>query len=212
MLCANKENGKSKFSKKKKIKRIMSKFASIIVWTLGFCLLYLCLSNLYQQLFSPTKHTGFFGVGEAVVVSDSMQPQLYPNDLIFYKEVPSEEIIVGDVVVYERTNSNGNKILIVHRVEKIENGHVTTKGINNSVSDEPFPIAKVIGKYMFKIGKIGVLLSLLSTSWAPWIILAFLAFVSAMRIVAYYLNKKKSIAMISSDEETKSAIDHFFDI
>jgi signal peptidase I len=212
MLCANKENGKSKFSKKKKIKRIMSKFASIIIWTLGFCLLYLCLSNLYKQLFSPTKHTGFFGVGEAVVVSDSMQPQLYPNDLIFYKAAQISEIEVGDTIIYKRSDSLGNTMLIVRQVEEIGNGYVTTKGLNNSVADDPVSISAIVGEYMFKISQAGVLLNALQSKWAPVIIVLMMFAILGIRIGIYCTRKRSLIEKISSNEDNRVALDHFFDI
>jgi signal peptidase I len=172
----------------------------------------MCCSNLYQHLFSENGYTGFFGIGEAVVASDSMEPKISKNDLIFYKSVDADDISVGDIVVYESTNSLGESMLIVHQVIEIDNGYITTKGIANSVPDSQFPISAVIGKYIFKINNIGGFLNLLSTKWAPLIIVLIVILLFALRIAAYYVKKLILISRIADDAETRKAIAHFFDL
>jgi signal peptidase I len=202
----------SKFEMKKRWKMIFSKVISIIIWGIGICLLLLCISNLYQQIFNPAGHTGLFGIGEAVVASNSMEPKLYKNDLIFYKAIDPSEIEIEDIVVYEKTDSSGETILVVHEVINIGDGYVTTQGINNAIPDESFPTTAVVGKYMFKIGRAGVLLNSLSTPLAPLIIILLLVVIFVLRVALYYFYKKKIIHSISTNENTRAAIEHFFDI
>jgi signal peptidase I len=202
----------SKFEKQKKIKRIVNKIISATIWVVGIVLLYLCLSNLYQQVFNPAGYTGFFGVGEAVVASDSMEPILYQNDLIFYKSATVEDIDKNDIIVYKKTNNNGDTMLIVHKVIDITDGYVVTKGENNGFADEAFPTSDIVGKYSFKVGKIGVILNLLSNKWAPFLIATLLIFVFGLRIFVYCWKRKRIIANISTREDNRSAIDHFFEI
>ena len=203
---------KSNFEKQKKRRKTVSRIALIIIWTIGLCLMYLCFSNLYQQMFNPNGHVGFFGIGEAIVASNSMEPKLCPNDLIFYKETDVESITVGDTIVYQKTDSDGNNMLIVHDVVQISDGYVTTQGRNNSAPDESFPVSAIVGKYMFKIGKIGAVLTLLSTRWAPAVIIGTMLLIFVVRIVFYCANKKKIIDDISTDDKNRAAINHFFEI
>lgn len=202
----------SKFEKKKRFKNIISTICSIVIWIVGICLFLLCASNLYQQTFNPSGYTGFFGIGEAVVASNSMEPELYANDLIFYREVDPEEVAVNDIIVYEKTSFSGESILIVHQVIDVGNGYVTTQGINNAVPDESFPVSAVVGKYMFKIGQLGVILNALATPMAPLLIILLLIAIFALRIALYYMHKKKVIENISTKTNTRDALDHFFDI
>jgi signal peptidase I len=167
---------------------------------------------LYQQTFNPSGYTGFFGIGEAVVASNSMEPELCENDLIFYLEVDPQEIAINDIIVYEKTSSTGEPMLIVHQVIDVENGYITTQGINNAVPDEPFPVSWVIGKYIFKIGQFGILLNALSTPMAPLVIILLLVIVFVLRIALYYMHKKKVIKNISTNDYTRAALNHFFDI
>ena len=176
-------------------------------------MLLLCASNLYQQFFNPGGYTGFFGIGEAVVASRSMEPMLYENDLIFYHSVESENVKPQDVIVYQKTDgSSGETILIVHEVQQIGDGYVVTKGINNAVEDEAFPTSAIVGKYMFKVNQAGKLLGMLTTAWAPILIILLIVVVFALRILYYIIYKKKTIEKISTNEQTRVAIDHFFEI
>jgi signal peptidase I len=199
-------------ARERKVKSIIARIVSIVGWVVGVCLIVLCLSNIYQRTFNPNGYTGFFGIGEAVVSSDSMQPQLYTNDLIFYKAAHLSEIEKEDVIIYKRTDSRGNEILIVHQVIDIGNGYVTTKGLNNSVADDPVPVSAIVGEYMFKVPQAGILLNALQSRWAPIIVLLFLVAVTALRIGMYCLRKRSLINRISNDTNNRDALNHFFDI
>lgn len=208
----NKKNGMSQFERQKLTRKIVSKIISFVTWVISLCLLLLCLSNLYQQTCNPSGYTGFFGIGEAVVASNSMEPKLYANDLIFYKELGDNKVGVGDIIVYEKHGANDTSMLIVHQVVEINDDQITTKGLNNTQEDEAFPESDIVGKYMFKIPQIGGILNILSTKWAPLVVAIFLVFVCLTRIFIYCVNRKRIISAISSKKETREAIDYFFDI
>merc|ERR1712029_406555 len=72
-----------------------------------------------------------------VVLSGSMEPAFHRGDLLFLTNKETEDIRVGEIVVFK---VEGRDIPIVHRVIKLhekENGTVKflTKGDNNSVDD-----------------------------------------------------------------------------
>ena len=83
----------------------------------------------------------------AAVSSNSMRPVLEKGDLIFIKGVEQKDIKVGEIVVYQ-TEDN----FIVHRVVKIEEGQLTTKGDANVIEDAPISYNQVIGR-VAKIGE-----------------------------------------------------------
>lgn len=211
-IAERKFKTKNDFKAHQRKRKTISRVFSTIFWIIGLSLLYLCSSNLYQQLYNPTGYTGFFGIGEAFVVSESMEPQLSPNDLIFYKEAEPSDIAIGDTIVYEKTDATGKKVLVVHDVIRIENGEIVTQGKNNIVPDEPFPESQLVGKYLFKIGKIGVVMSLLSTIWGPIVVIACLAFIFMIKVWIYLAYKQKIINHISKDPNTRIAITSFFDV
>ncbi len=97
-----------------------------------------------------------FGVGAAVVLSGSMEPELSVGDLILVKE--AEDVSVNDVVVYQQKNS-----LVVHRVVDVNGMLVTTQGDANNVADDPVDLSLVKGKVCFVVPAIGTLIQFLKT-------------------------------------------------
>ena len=198
-----------KASRGRLFSKMISKFFALIIWIAGLSLFVLSCSNLYQQ--ATNKYIGFFGFGEAVVASNSMEPKLMIDDLILYKEVPISEITIGDIVVYQKQSAE-NTVLVVHEVIQIGDGYATTKGINNAIADEPILVTAIIGKYIARIQQAGVFLDLMATPIAPIIIIAILVLIFILRIVFYYINKRKALKYISKESENRKAIDYFFEI
>lgn len=89
-----------------------------------------------------------FGYGAAVVLSGSMEPTFYEDDVIFAKE--SESYAVGDIVVYQ-----DGDMVIVHRVVAVNEETIQTKGDANNIVDEPIAIDKVKGKVFGHIPSMG---------------------------------------------------------
>ena len=199
-----------KFETKQKVQKTIAKIASGCLWAVGIVLLVLCCSNLYQQMFNAENYTGFFGIGNAIVVSNSMEPNIAVNDLVFYQNTDIENIANGDVIVYKSKRPAEEERLIVHRVIDIADGYITTQGDNNATPDAAIEYENVVGKYMFKIGKIGAFFALMSTKWAPLIAVVIIWLVIIARIAVYFVHKKKTIAEITTNEGNREALDHFF--
>ncbi|MEM1623538.1 MAG: signal peptidase I [Sulfolobales archaeon] len=80
----------------------------------------------------------------AVVEGTSMEPTLQSGDLVIViKRVSAENINVGDIIVYRRGGT-----LVIHRVLRIENDTLITKGDNNWLPDPPVRFQSVIGKVL----------------------------------------------------------------
>ncbi len=78
----------------------------------------------------------------ASITSSSMWPALKKGDIVFIKGVFSaEDVVEGDIVVFE--NEKG---FTIHRVVKIGDGELTTKGDANNVADKPVTYDKIVGK------------------------------------------------------------------
>ncbi len=90
-----------------------------------------------------------FGIGAAVVLSGSMEPNISVDDMVLVREGGSYQI--GDVVVYE---SDG--ILITHRICSKEDDIIVTRGDANPVADDPISIQQVKGTVIAVIPNVGV--------------------------------------------------------
>ena len=98
-----------------------------------------------------------FGFGTAMVLSGSIEPAIYVDDLILVAQ--REAYGVGDVVVYQSGDS-----LVVHRIIAMENGMVTTQGDANNAPDEPMEYGKIKGAMVGRIAGAG---SLVRTMKSP---------------------------------------------
>lgn len=82
------------------------------------------------------------------IASESMSPTIKKGDAVFInKNINIEDLKEKDIIAYD----DGEKI-IVHRVLKIEDGKIITKGDYNITEDDiEINSENIIGKYMFKI-------------------------------------------------------------
>lgn len=199
------------FEQKQKIKKIALKVVNVILWTIGILLLIMCLSNVYQRWFNSNGYTGFFGIGEAVVSSESMEPKINKGDLVFYTKPNIDNLELGDTVIYKKQSADG-QILVIHDIIKINENTVITQGIANTVADEEFDKNMIVGKYQFRMPQMGRVISVLSAPIAPFLILAIIVVLAFVRIKLYCIKKNKTIAKITLDKPTREAIDYFFDI
>lgn len=80
----------------------------------------------------------------AAITSGSMWPALKEGDLVFIEGVTAkEDIHVGDIVVFRNRE---NTTLTIHRVVKLSEEKLTTKGDANFTADTPVAYEDVVGK------------------------------------------------------------------
>ena len=106
-----------------------------------------------------------FGFGGAVVLSGSMEPTIAVDELIIVKAEDSYE--TGDVVVYQT-----GKILVVHRIVRIDGETVTTRGDANNVDDGAIELAQIKGKVIAHIPHVGGVVRVLKSPVATIILIA----------------------------------------
>lgn len=78
----------------------------------------------------------------AAITSGSMWPALKSGDMVLIKGVSDKgEVEVGDIIVYQ--NRRG---FTIHRITKINDNSVITKGDANNTSDPAITYDQIIGK------------------------------------------------------------------
>ena len=138
-----------------------NKIWRIIKLTLSIFLFVTLVVLAFSIVFSAIKHKPLptvFGFGACVVVSESMEPTLSVNDVIFFKETQNAD--VGDMVLYKNNGS-----LVVHRVfhKEDNNDVIITKGDANKAADLPIKSSDIIGKVVGHIPGIGFLINFLKS-------------------------------------------------
>ena len=94
-----------------------------------------------------------FGYEVYAVVSESMQPEYMVGSIIFTKQLPPEQVEVGDCITYR-----DNDRFITHRVIGIDRGNqeFQTKGDSNRMPDRPVGYDRLVGRTSaFKIPYLG---------------------------------------------------------
>ena len=151
--------------KNKKIFSVMLNIFSIL-------LILINLYIIYQKEVLKSDTVDFFGYSVLIVISGSMDPEISVDDMIIIKE--NEEYFINDIVTYKSTNS-----LITHRIVKIEDGEIYTKGDSNNTLDNPINVEQIKGKVVYKIKGFGKVLSFITS---PAVIATFIALTFLMII------------------------------
>ena len=106
-----------------------------------------------------------FGIGSAVVLSGSMEPEISVGDLLMIYESKNYE--VGDVVVYQ-----SGRIAVTHRIVSISGDEVITRGDANNAEDEPITLERIKGKVVMIIPCVGYLVNIIKTPLGTFAIIA----------------------------------------
>ena len=106
-----------------------------------------------------------FGVGMGVVMSESMEPELYKDDFIVV--VKRKDYSVGETVVYQ-----DRRLLVVHEIIRIEGDMVVTKGKANNDEDDPIPMTAIKGEVVLNLKGVGKAVNFIKSPVVTLVILA----------------------------------------
>ena len=135
----------NKIKHKKRNKKIV-KFVILITLILLF---------IVNIILAIEERTHIFGIYMFNIISESMEPTFYKDDLALVKSCNMEELKKGDIITFKQEDR-----IISHRISEIieEKGkkQFITKGDNNEVEDiEPVDVQNIYGKVVLVIPKIG---------------------------------------------------------
>ena len=105
-----------------------------------------------------------FGVGAAVVLSGSMEPELSVGDLLIIAE--RDGYSVGDVVVYQ-----DGRMSVTHRIVSATEEEIVTRGDANVSEDEPITPDAIKGEVVLAIPFVGYAVNVIKTPIVTLIIL-----------------------------------------
>lgn len=127
----------------KLIKNICKIIFNIIIYFLIILLfLYVCLVA-YQKIFTKNDLLSFNDYYIFQIASSSMETDLHVGDYIIVEKTNDYEI--GDIITFKDDGT-----YITHRIYKIEDEKIITKGDANDSIDESINKEDVLGKVLFK--------------------------------------------------------------
>lgn len=147
----------------------------------------------------------FFGWKPFIVMSGSMQAELYAGDVAIIKEVDTEELKVGDIIAYQESKD----FVVTHRVidevidEEGQRKFVTKGDNNNEVDLKQVSMDQIEGKYIDKISKIGHLLLFIQT---PIGTVISVSIPIGILLILHAIENKKNSKYIKDEEEQKESL------
>lgn len=199
---------------KKTKKKIIS---SVVFFILAFFLAFYIIFSAFASNKATVK---YFYMKGFLVGSSSMEPYIMTNDVIFTRKVKEENISEGDIITFETYVEENNffgKIVVTHYVGKIEevDGVKTFKTqaykdfntdnydenwLNENKEKTDITYDDIIGKYAFKIPKIGFIILFIQNIFKSPIMLVLVVLNIAIIYALYKMIKPKKI--ITEDESS----------
>lgn len=134
-------------------------FLKLVKWILITILSIILVINVYimiQAKSRPNSVPSVFGYKPFVVLSGSMETEIYVGDLVIVKEVDSSTLKENDIIAFR----NSDNLVTTHRIVDVVNDKsgvcFETKGDNNNTKDDEIVCSNNIeGKYKLRIPKLG---------------------------------------------------------
>lgn len=102
-----------------------------------------------------------FGIRQYIVVSGSMEPTLKTGSVVFINHNFSfEKLKVSDIVAFKLESGN----MATHRIQKITEEGIITKGDANGLDDGITTKNNYVGKMIFSIPYIGYVIKIFTTT------------------------------------------------
>lgn len=185
--------------KKKNAKKMRFKnFLKILHIPIIALIVLLVIYMGYMKYVKHEKNINLFGFRQYIVATGSMEPKYKVGDLVFIRKTPEEKIKIGDIINYVSENGTDT---ITHRVTDIikKDGqtYYQTKGDNNNSEDpELVKYRQVKGKLVFKISKLGTIITNLLTGTGIAILFVFI-------LLSYLRDKNKEEKIIARENVRK---------
>ena len=170
----------------------MKLFWRIFTSFLTTCMLLLAVLLLGVRLLGLTPYTVLFS---------SMEPAFPVGALIYIRQIPTEEIELGDAISFVL---NDDLVVATHRVVGVdpEAMHFITKGdANSSVDGAPVHFNNVLGKVVFSVPYLGYLANFITSSQGRYLAIALVLLLLLLLILPDLFAADKQTEQAASDEQ-----------
>lgn len=180
----------------------------IVFLIIAVILLIIGVSILYKANKYPDKVPDIFGIKPFIVLSGSMETEIFTGDLVFVKEIDASTIKEKDVIAFRNDENTVTTHRVVEIVKKDGQTLFRTKGdANNAEDDSLVSFDKVEGIYVSKIAKVGNMLMFLQQPMGLIVIL--LVILVAGMLWLRFTDKRDMKNLIKEDEQYKKEFEEF---
>ena len=112
-------------------------------------LIIVLVNELHSKYIKQEPIIKVFGKAFLIVTTGSMEPTIFPEELIIISE--KEKYNIGDIVTY--LDEDG--FMITHRIIELNSDTFISKGDGNNLKDEVCKISRIQGKVVFHSKSLG---------------------------------------------------------
>ncbi len=167
----------------------ISNWLSILVCIILIPLLLINLSIILQAKNNEDVVPSIFGYKPFIVLSGSMETEIFRGDLIIVKDTNPKDLKINDVIAFRDVENTVTTHRIIDIIEKDEKIYFVTKGDNNSSQDQNLvELSDVEGLYITKITGLGNVFNSLAK---PTNIIILFLIVTLGFGIGFYISTKK---------------------
>ena len=164
--------GKKKFSKKDILKKILKVVPKILYDILIIFCVALILVVVWQIITDNNESIGGYRLFR--IISGSMVPEFNVDEVVVCKDTESEDIEIGNVIVYRGKTGELTNRLIMHEVidKKEVDGNLIfhVKGIQNTTGDPDVYASQILGVVVHESKVLTLLYHLATSTYSSFII------------------------------------------
>lgn len=167
----------------------ISNWLSILVCIILIPLLLINLSIILQAKNNEDVVPSVFGYKPFIVLSGSMETEIFRGDLIIVKDTNPKDLKINDVIAFRDVENTVTTHRIIDILEKDEKIYFVTKGDNNSSQDQNLvELSDVEGLYVTKITGLGNIFNSLAK---PTNVIILFLIVTLGFGIGFYISAKK---------------------
>ena len=186
----------------------MKKAIKVLIIALLVIVLLVNISIIIQTKVNPKSVPSVFGYKPFIVLSGSMETEIFVGDLVIVKEIDPSTLNKGDIIAFR----DSDDIVTTHRIVDVvtENSQLCfkTKGDANNANDSELVYSNIVeGKYQTKVSKLGNVILFIQEPMG-FAILMMSIFIVCIFIYLYQ-NRKINEETKFKDEEERKAFEEF---
>ena len=186
-----------------KVLKVIFKLIRTIIWIILFAILIV----VFIQRFFDNVDLSINGIRIFNVASASMYPEYEIGDIIVTKEMPVEEIVVGDNVTYLGEKFDFAGLIVTHKVvakEEVDGKTIfTTKGIASEIEDPKINYSQIYGKVIYKTVVLSYLSKLMNNKYAYYVIFMVIGVIMSIEISSSIVANRQCEEENNDEEGTK---------
>lgn len=196
-----------KFSKPNILNKILKLVLKVLYDILiAFCVV-LILVVVWQVITDNNESIGGYRLFR--IISGSMVPEYHVDEVVICKDTESENIHIGDVIVYRGKTGELTNRLIMHEVidkKEVEGKLIFhVKGIQNTTGDPDVYASQILGVVVHRSGILTWLYHLATSTYSSFIIIVILVI---NVFVSFLPSKEKVITLAEPKKEDEEEVDN----